>query len=131
MIVDVAERAMKSPIGEIIKELNPSFEPPKKPFKRMTYVDAIEYCRAHDILKEDGTHFDFGDDIPEMPERKMTDQIGEPILLNRFPAEIKSFYMQVTTQALVSYHLRSFTCEVFPNFISDIPLELVREVKTS
>lgn len=96
MIVDVAERAMKSPIGEIIKELNPSFEPPKKPFKRMTYVDAIEYCRAHDILKEDGTHFDFGDDIPEMPERKMTDQIGEPILLNRFPAEIKSFYMQVT-----------------------------------
>ncbi|XP_022671202.1 asparagine--tRNA ligase, cytoplasmic-like [Varroa jacobsoni] len=94
MIVDVAERAMKSPIGEIIKELNPSFEPPKKPFKRMTYVDAIEYCRAHDILKEDGTHFDFGDDIPEMPERKMTDQIGEPILLNRFPAEIKSFYMQ-------------------------------------
>ncbi|KPJ07770.1 Asparaginyl-tRNA synthetase, cytoplasmic [Papilio machaon] len=66
---------------------------PQKPFKRMMYSEAIEYLREHNITKEDGSFYEFGEDIPEMPERKMTDAIGVPILLCKFPAAIKSFYM--------------------------------------
>lgn len=80
--------------GPIVKQLNPDFKAPKAPFKRMEYIEALDWLNEHGIPNEDGEKFKFGDDIAEAAERKMTDTINEPILLTRFPAEIKSFYMQ-------------------------------------
>ncbi|KAK9881171.1 hypothetical protein WA026_014519 [Henosepilachna vigintioctopunctata] len=93
LICDVVDRVLKSPYGHIVYELNPNFQVPERPFLRMNYSDAIEYLKKNDITKPDGTFYEFGEDIPEMPERKMTDQINKPIMLCRFPANIKSFYM--------------------------------------
>lgn len=94
LICDVVDRVLKSPFGSLVEELNPGFKPPKRPFKRMDYSEAIAYLKNNNITKEDGSFYEFGEDIPEMPERKMTDEINEPIMLCRFPVEIKSFYMQ-------------------------------------
>ena len=68
----------------------------QRPFLRMTYEEAVAYCREHEIYKDPETkeHFEFGDDIPEKPERQMTDEINRPIMLMKFPASLKSFYMQ-------------------------------------
>ncbi|KAF6028808.1 NARS [Bugula neritina] len=93
LICDSVDRILKSPFSQLLYDLNPGFKAPKRPFRRMTYADAIVYLKEHDIRKDDGTFYEFGDDIPEAPERKMTDQINEPILLTKFPAPIKSFYM--------------------------------------
>uniref|UniRef100_A0A2M4BJ37 Asparagine--tRNA ligase, cytoplasmic n=2 Tax=Anopheles marajoara TaxID=58244 RepID=A0A2M4BJ37_9DIPT len=93
LVVDVVDRVLKSPWGYMVQELNPGFVPPKRPFRRMNYADAIVWLKENNVTKEDGTFYEFGEDIPEAPERKMTDTINEPIMLCRFPAEIKSFYM--------------------------------------
>ncbi|XP_042879700.1 asparagine--tRNA ligase, cytoplasmic-like isoform X2 [Penaeus japonicus] len=94
LVCDVVERVLKHPVGaELMKDLHPEFVAPKRPFLRMPYAEAIQYLKDNGITKEDGTLYEFGEDIPEMPERKMTDKIGRPILLNRFPAGIKAFYM--------------------------------------
>lgn len=85
------------------------FIAPKKPFVRMTHEQAIDYCNANGIkrvlfddneipLKDENgndmeVEFKYGDDISEKPERAMTDKINKPILLIKFPAKIKSFYM--------------------------------------
>ncbi|XP_063229759.1 asparagine--tRNA ligase, cytoplasmic [Bacillus rossius redtenbacheri] len=92
-ICDVTKRVLESPLGGLVAELNPGFQQPKKPFLRINYADAIKYLKENNITKEDGSFYEFGEDIPEMPERQMTDKINKPIMLCRFPVPIKSFYM--------------------------------------
>lgn len=93
LVCDVVDRILKSPFADIVKELNPDFKAPKRPFRRMDYADAIVWLKENNVTKDDGTFYEFGEDIPEAPERKMTDTINEPIMLCRFPAGIKAFYM--------------------------------------
>lgn len=93
LVCDVVDRVLDGPGAEIVRELNPGFQKPTRPFLRMNYSDAIKWLKENDVKKDDGTYYEFGEDIPEMPERKMTDTINKPIMLCRFPAEIKSFYM--------------------------------------
>ncbi|KZO90602.1 asparaginyl-tRNA synthetase [Calocera viscosa TUFC12733] len=86
-------------IAELVQTLNPGFKPPKRPFMRLDYKDAIKYLNEHGIQRPDeetgemGDHV-IGDDIAEAAERLMTDQLGVPIFLNKFPKEIKAFYMK-------------------------------------
>lgn len=93
LVCDVLEKALSSPHGALIREMNPDLKVPQRPFRRMQYTEAIEWLRQHDVRKDDGTLYEFGEDIPEKPERFMVDTIGEPIFLCRFPAEMKAFYM--------------------------------------
>ncbi|KAI1822721.1 hypothetical protein F4861DRAFT_513278 [Xylaria intraflava] len=81
-------------IAGYIKNLNPDFKQPERPFMRMKYADAIQWLRDHDIPNDEGQPHTFGDDIAEAAERRMTDIINKPIFLTHFPAEIKAFYMQ-------------------------------------
>ncbi|KAK7103434.1 asparagine--tRNA ligase, cytoplasmic-like [Littorina saxatilis] len=93
LVCDVVDRVLKSPLAQYVYDLHPDFKPPKRPFRRMNYTDAITWLKEHGVTKDDGTYYEFGEDIPEAPERKMTDAINEPIFLCRFPTSIKSFYM--------------------------------------
>jgi len=89
--------------------LKHNFEVPDKPFKRMKYSDAIKWLNEKGIklILQDGTEkdFEYGDDIPEAPERLMTDTIGEPIFLTHFPKAMKAFYMEPDNEETLSVDL--------------------------
>jgi asparaginyl-tRNA synthetase len=83
----------KSEANALLQQYNKDFDCFSS-FLRMTYAEAIVYLKEHNITKEDGTFYEYGEDIPEAPERKMVDQIGKPVFLYKFPAGMKAFYMQ-------------------------------------
>lgn len=95
LVCDTYKRTMDLCGAQLLK-IHPSACVPKRPFKRLDYSQAIEFCRKHLIYKdaESKEFFEFGDDIPESAERKMIELIGEPTFLCRFPVEMKPFYMK-------------------------------------
>ena len=80
--------------GEIKETKHYEFRPPQRPFLRLSYVDAIAWLNEHGIPNEEGEPHSFGDDIAEAAERRMTDEINQPIFLTKFPVETKAFYMK-------------------------------------
>eukprot|EP00760_Papus_ankaliazontas_P018601 PhM_4_TR17554/c1_g1_i1/m.55217/K01893/NARS, asnS; asparaginyl-tRNA synthetase len=108
MMVDVMARVFAD-VGDLIAQHNkealvsPDADPkkpeswkimPKLPFARMNYTDAIKFLNDNNIINpETEKHFAFGDDITDKSEREMVALIGKPVLLMRFPAEMKAFYM--------------------------------------
>jgi asparaginyl-tRNA synthetase len=93
LVCDVMDKVTTGPFAELFFELNPDYKPLQRPFMRMSYAEAIDWLKAHDVRKEeDGSLYEFGDDIPEKPERFMNDTIGVPIFLHGFPRGTKAFY---------------------------------------
>jgi asparaginyl-tRNA synthetase len=60
----------------------------KRPFPRITYRDAIE------LLKGKGMEVKFGDDFGGDEETVIANSFDRPVMISRYPTEIKAFYMQ-------------------------------------
>ncbi|HEY5609796.1 MAG TPA: asparagine--tRNA ligase [Thermoanaerobaculia bacterium] len=60
----------------------------KRPFPRISYREAIE------VLKSKGKDAKFGDDLGGDEETLLSEQFDRPVMITRYPAAIKAFYMQ-------------------------------------
>ena len=58
------------------------------PFPRMTYNEAVN------LLKDNGSDFKYGSDFGAPDETLLSEKFDKPILIHRWPAEIKAFYMK-------------------------------------
>ena len=72
--------ALERDVDELKKSL--------KPFPRITYTEAVE------ILKKNGVDFQWGEDFGGGDETVISNEFGQPVIVHRYPADIKAFYMK-------------------------------------
>ena len=58
------------------------------PFPRITYDEAVN------LLNDNGVEFTYGSDFGAPDETILSEQFDKPILIHRWPANIKAFYMK-------------------------------------
>ncbi len=59
-----------------------------RPFPRISYDEAVK------ILHEAGRDFEWGDDFGAPDEAAISNQFDRPVMVHRYPAEVKAFYMK-------------------------------------
>ena len=58
------------------------------PFPRITYDEAVS------LLVDQGSDFKYGTDFGAADESLISEQFNQPVMIHRWPAEIKAFYMK-------------------------------------
>ncbi len=64
----------------------------KPPFPRITYTEAVE------VLQKAGHPMKWGDDIGGDEETVIAQQYDRPVMVHRYPAEMKAFYFKKDPQ---------------------------------
>ena len=73
---------------EILERDITKLEKIERPFPRVSYDEAVQ------MLKDEGHEFNWGDDLGAADETIISSKFDKPVMVHRYPAAIKAFYMK-------------------------------------
>jgi len=96
--MDLAEEMLEHIVQSALKYRMPELETlgrnttmlanVKRPLPRITYDEAVE------ILHKNGVAFEWGNDLGGTDETVVSQQFDRPVMVHRYPSEVKAFYMK-------------------------------------
>jgi len=96
--MDLAESMLEYIVQTVLKERaeelkilerdTSKLEKVVRPFPRISYDEAVE------ILHKNGVNFEWGNDFGAPDESVIVQQFDRPVMVHRYPAEVKAFYMK-------------------------------------
>ena len=90
MVVYVVERVLENRRAELseLERDTSKLESVRSPFPRMSYDDAVV------ALQKKGSEIQWGGDFGGADETMITEGLDRPLIVDRFPTEIKAFYFE-------------------------------------
>jgi asparaginyl-tRNA synthetase len=82
--VEICGKEMREVLGRDTSKL----EGVKRPFRRMHYDEAVAFLKKH------GQDFEWGNDFGGGDETILGESSDAPLLVHRYPTQVKAFYMQ-------------------------------------
>jgi asparaginyl-tRNA synthetase len=73
---------------KILERDTTKLESVKRPFPRISYDEAVK------ILEKNNIPFEYGNDLGATDETVISSQYDRPVMVHRYPAEVKAFYMK-------------------------------------
>lgn len=96
--MDLAESMLEYIVQTVLKERaeelkildrdTSKLEKVVRPFPRISYDEAVQ------ILHKNGVNFEWGNDFGAPDETVIVQQFDKPVMVHRYPAEVKAFYMK-------------------------------------
>jgi asparaginyl-tRNA synthetase len=96
--MDLAEEFLEHIVQTVLKNRAPELkmlerdtsklEKVRRPFPRISYDEAV------DILHKKGIPFEWGNDLGGTDETVVSEQFDRPVMVHRYPSEVKAFYMK-------------------------------------
>lgn len=96
--MDLAEQFLEYVVQTILKDMDEELKilerdttllkNVKSPLPRISYDEAVE------ILKKNGIDFEYGNDLGAPDETIISNQFDRPVMVHRYPSEVKAFYMK-------------------------------------
>jgi asparaginyl-tRNA synthetase len=96
--MDLAEEMLEYIVQTVLKERaeelkilerdTSKLEKVVRPFPRISYNEAVE------ILRKNGVDFEWGGDLGGADETIIAQQFDRPVMVHRYPAQVKAFYMK-------------------------------------
>ncbi|MFA7625653.1 MAG: asparagine--tRNA ligase [Candidatus Kapaibacterium sp.] len=100
-IVQFVLKTCQSELAVLERDTRP-LEKVRRPFYRMSYSEAVDWLVKNDIpliQKIDGQDeevrpFPWGEDFGAVQEEAIMEQFDKPLIIHRYPTDIKAFYMK-------------------------------------
>jgi asparaginyl-tRNA synthetase len=94
LVVSLVQRVLENRKEELktLERDTSKLEKVASPFPRMSYDEAVK------ILQSKGSEIQWGGDFGNTDETLLTQDFDRPVIVDRFPTEIKAFYFQTDPQ---------------------------------